>query len=435
MSAVGSPVGVLGKAEPPAWFVCPISMEVMKTPVVLLETGQVFERDAVTEWLQVRRTCPTTGVQLTDAGIAPVHGLRRAIEDWSERTGDPDAAPRRSSVEKSTPEGWANGAGRMYSVGHLCAIVGAEGGRTQEGVRAIEKLNDMLSVGFVQASVIKAGLPQLTMVDSRVEDLGGMQEGLAELRFRLFKERMQWREKLLMLRCKGVKLREQILSWYGIWANNKRCRLMAAAKILSGLGDTELERLRDSLIEIACPLRSDVHSKGKDGAVLLLAALLIDSTTRPHFTTGCVGGALLRYCASNTNSKVQSCAVKGIQKMCATGKGRRIISASTALDAIVSLLPSAENSAGYGARVYSGVFSRSTLVETIVKLLHLVVEEPDGVDGLVQCGAISALNEVSWSLKLDHGFERKHLDPLLETLLGRLALQRASQRALQRGVN
>ncbi|GMH41945.1 hypothetical protein BSKO_09864 [Bryopsis sp. KO-2023] len=415
--------------EPPAVFVCPISLQLMENPAVLLETGQVFERDAVTEWLKVKRTCPTTGVQLTDVETVPVHGLRRAIYDWSERNEDSkvennerDDAGKNSPFFKvgiTTPK-------QMYNIGHLCTTVGECGDKTKDGRRAMGLLNEMLSKGFVEESAIRTRLPQISMLNSRVDDFGGMDESEAKLRFRLFGERMVWREKILMLRCKGLDLVRQILSWFAGWAQNKRRRLSATGKILGGLRDIELERLRDSLIEIACPLRSDAHSKARDGAALVLGALLFDSKTRYHFTSACVGGALLRYCSSNTDPRIQFCAVKGIQKMCATEKGRRIICASNDLGSIVALLPSADSTSAYSTRVFSGLFTRTTVVETLVKLLHSVAAEPEGVEGLIDCGAIPALNEVCWSLKLDYSFEKRYLDPLLEKLLRGLASRRMS---------
>ena len=44
---------------------CPITHDVMKDPVILVETGQTYERAAIEEWLKTRHSCPSTGQELT----------------------------------------------------------------------------------------------------------------------------------------------------------------------------------------------------------------------------------------------------------------------------------------------------------------------------------------------------------------------------------
>ena len=43
---------------------CPITHDVMKDPVILVETGQTYERAAIEEWLKTRHSCPSTGQEL-----------------------------------------------------------------------------------------------------------------------------------------------------------------------------------------------------------------------------------------------------------------------------------------------------------------------------------------------------------------------------------
>ena len=50
--------------NPPDIFVCPISREIMRDPVVLVETGQVYDRHSIMEWFRMgHSTCPLTGAQ------------------------------------------------------------------------------------------------------------------------------------------------------------------------------------------------------------------------------------------------------------------------------------------------------------------------------------------------------------------------------------
>uniref|UniRef100_A0A0E0MLB2 RING-type E3 ubiquitin transferase n=1 Tax=Oryza punctata TaxID=4537 RepID=A0A0E0MLB2_ORYPU len=69
-------------------FVCPITMEVMRDPVVV-ETGHAFEREAIARWfsectlLGAAPRCPVTMKVVDGADVKPVLALRAAIEEWT----------------------------------------------------------------------------------------------------------------------------------------------------------------------------------------------------------------------------------------------------------------------------------------------------------------------------------------------------------------
>ncbi|CAD6218222.1 unnamed protein product [Miscanthus lutarioriparius] len=71
-------------------FVCPITMQVMRDPVVI-ETGHAFEREAVARWFSECRDlgrgpcCPITMREVHRADLRPVLALRAAIEEWTDR--------------------------------------------------------------------------------------------------------------------------------------------------------------------------------------------------------------------------------------------------------------------------------------------------------------------------------------------------------------
>jgi len=46
----------------PGEFICPISMEPMKDPVVLVQTKQTYDRDSIEKWLTSSNKCPCTGM-------------------------------------------------------------------------------------------------------------------------------------------------------------------------------------------------------------------------------------------------------------------------------------------------------------------------------------------------------------------------------------
>ena len=74
-------------------FVCPLTKEVMKDPVVL-ESGQTYERTAIDYWFQRcledgrDPTCPVTGNVLSSLEQKPNIGLAGAIDEWVNRNVD-----------------------------------------------------------------------------------------------------------------------------------------------------------------------------------------------------------------------------------------------------------------------------------------------------------------------------------------------------------
>ena len=71
-------------------FVCPITMRVMRDPVVI-ETGHAYEREAIARWFSACRElgrgpcCPITMQEVRRADLRPVLALRAAIGEWTDR--------------------------------------------------------------------------------------------------------------------------------------------------------------------------------------------------------------------------------------------------------------------------------------------------------------------------------------------------------------
>ncbi|XP_060198527.1 U-box domain-containing protein 27-like [Lycium barbarum] len=83
----------------PALFRCPISMDVMKSPVSLC-TGVTYDRSSIQTWLsQGHNTCPATMQILPSTDFTPNLTLRRLINLWLQH--QPPHAPSSSAVPKS----------------------------------------------------------------------------------------------------------------------------------------------------------------------------------------------------------------------------------------------------------------------------------------------------------------------------------------------
>ncbi|XP_009596674.1 U-box domain-containing protein 10-like [Nicotiana tomentosiformis] len=67
----------------PIEFLCPISLELMRDPVIVAATGQTYERSYIQQWIDGgHTTCPKTQQQLHNLTLAPNYALRNLISDW-----------------------------------------------------------------------------------------------------------------------------------------------------------------------------------------------------------------------------------------------------------------------------------------------------------------------------------------------------------------
>ncbi|KAF6154886.1 hypothetical protein GIB67_018323 [Kingdonia uniflora] len=83
----------------PNLFKCPISLDLMKSPVSLC-TGVTYDRSSIQRWLEDgNNTCPATMQVLQSKDFVPNHTLHRLIKTWSETTTSP-AMYRSLSREK-----------------------------------------------------------------------------------------------------------------------------------------------------------------------------------------------------------------------------------------------------------------------------------------------------------------------------------------------
>uniref|UniRef100_A0A5B6YTG5 U-box domain-containing protein n=2 Tax=Davidia involucrata TaxID=16924 RepID=A0A5B6YTG5_DAVIN len=74
----------MDEIEVPTYFLCPISLEIMKDPVTL-STGITYDRESIEKWIfsGKNNTCPVTKQVLSDSpDLTPNHTLRRLIQSW-----------------------------------------------------------------------------------------------------------------------------------------------------------------------------------------------------------------------------------------------------------------------------------------------------------------------------------------------------------------
>lgn len=77
----------------PKDFCCPISLELMRDPVIT-SSGQTYDRPSITKWIDEGHcTCPNSGQMLSYTRLMPNRALRNLIAQWCTAQGIPCDAP------------------------------------------------------------------------------------------------------------------------------------------------------------------------------------------------------------------------------------------------------------------------------------------------------------------------------------------------------
>lgn len=71
------------EVEIPSYFICPISMQIMKDPITVC-TGITYDRDSMEKWIYScgKNSCPATMQVMSNYDMTPNHTLRRLIQGW-----------------------------------------------------------------------------------------------------------------------------------------------------------------------------------------------------------------------------------------------------------------------------------------------------------------------------------------------------------------
>lgn len=65
-------------------LLCPITLEIMKDPVIILQTKQVYDRKNIEKWFQGHSTCPLTGMKLSSKAIIDIPAFKSFIDKFIE---------------------------------------------------------------------------------------------------------------------------------------------------------------------------------------------------------------------------------------------------------------------------------------------------------------------------------------------------------------
>lgn len=154
-------VGMDDEIQVPEYFVCPISLQIMKDPVTTL-TGITYDRDSIEKWLSLNHaTCPVTKQPLPNhpPNLTPNHTLRRLIQAWCsenavhgvDRIPTPKSPPSKSHIHKllrnlQIPQKYQSALQNLHSLAtsdnHRNLTAMAESGVAESIIRLIATIID-----------------------------------------------------------------------------------------------------------------------------------------------------------------------------------------------------------------------------------------------------------------------------------------------------
>ncbi|CAN4100954.1 unnamed protein product [Withania somnifera] len=152
-------------------FRCPISLELMKDPVIV-SSGQTYERSSIEKWLEAgHTTCPKTQQVLTSNAVTPNYVLWSLIAQWCEVNGvelpkRPGSLPNKSaSVYTPAEHSKIENLLRKLTSGSPEDRLSATG-----EIRLLAKRNADNRVAIAEAGAIPLLVDLLSTPDSRIQE-------------------------------------------------------------------------------------------------------------------------------------------------------------------------------------------------------------------------------------------------------------------------
>ncbi|XP_077239126.1 plant U-box 13 [Tasmannia lanceolata] len=153
-------------------FRCPISLELMKDPVIV-STGQTYERSSIEKWLDAgHNTCPKTQQLLSGTALTPNYVLRSLIAQWCESNGMESPKRPGNSSRPSKPPSCSSSEHTKIDV-LLCKLSSSnlEDQRSAAGeLRLLAKRNADNRVCIAEAGAIPLLVNLLSTTDARTQE-------------------------------------------------------------------------------------------------------------------------------------------------------------------------------------------------------------------------------------------------------------------------
>ncbi|KAI4304640.1 hypothetical protein MLD38_040120 [Melastoma candidum] len=153
-------------------FRCPISLELMKDPVIV-STGQTYERTCIEKWLEDgHETCPKTQQPLSSTALTPNYVLRSLISQWCEANGlEPPKLPAASWSNKTLSTRSPEDHTKIEVILRKLVSSTPEDQRSAAGeIRLLAKRNVYNRVALAEAGAIPLLVGLLSAPDSRMQE-------------------------------------------------------------------------------------------------------------------------------------------------------------------------------------------------------------------------------------------------------------------------
>nr|ACG28830.1 spotted leaf protein 11 [Zea mays] len=152
----------------PEDFRCPISLELMRDPVIV-STGQTYERAFIQRWIDCgNRTCPKTQQKLQNLSLTPNYVLRSLILQWCEEKGmEP---PSRSKSDGSPLEVAGNRLAIEALVRNLSSSSLDERKSAAAEIRSLAKKSTDNRILLAESSAIPALVKLLSSKDPKTQE-------------------------------------------------------------------------------------------------------------------------------------------------------------------------------------------------------------------------------------------------------------------------
>ncbi|XP_058082160.1 U-box domain-containing protein 14 [Magnolia sinica] len=153
-------------------FRCPISLELMKDPVIV-STGQTYERSCIQKWLDAgHKTCPKTQQTLSHTALTPNYVLKSLIAQWCESNGI--ELPKRQGTCRNRKSGSCASECDRKAIGALLEKLlngGQDDQRAAAGeLRLLAKRNADNRVCIAEAGAIPLLVELLASPDPRTQE-------------------------------------------------------------------------------------------------------------------------------------------------------------------------------------------------------------------------------------------------------------------------
>ncbi|PKA57635.1 U-box domain-containing protein 16 [Apostasia shenzhenica] len=317
----------------PPDFRCPISLELMRDPVVVA-SGQTYDRSSITRWISAgHATCPKTGQALAHTNLIPNRALRSLISRWcSEQSIQFDGVD--PSIGEPVAAAGANKAAleAMRMTAAFLVQKLASSPSTEAANRVVHELRQLAKTGSDNRSFIAeaGGIPLLLPFLSSEDPNLQLNAVTALLNLSM----LEANKKRIMHADGGVDAVTNVLAYGVTW----RAKENAAATLLS-LSSVHVYRRRLGrnervVAELVVLVRTGPAATKKDALAAILS-LASDRENIPRLLEGCVVDAALEAVATPDASEE---AVAVLAAMARRGAASEVLDADGSIAKLVQVL-------------------------------------------------------------------------------------------------